>query len=144
MTNKKKKVRVELRKNRTKPPRENDLTQQFGDDADAAGDAAGGERVRAKGVLSRHRTVLVGECLGPGRKIAPLNGFEGSSGNLRPLRSMRAAGPLRPEPAGHSTSAAVPQQEPRQSAPKSSPPGGPSNVAQKRAYVADDLPVLKK
>lgn len=62
MSNKKKKVRVELRKNRTKPPRENDLTQQFQDDADAAGDAAGGERVRAKGELSRHRTVLMDDA----------------------------------------------------------------------------------
>jgi ribosome biogenesis GTPase / thiamine phosphate phosphatase len=59
MSNKKKKVRVELRKNRTKPPRENDLTQQFQTDADAAADAASGERVRAKGELSRHRTVLL-------------------------------------------------------------------------------------
>jgi ribosome biogenesis GTPase len=54
----KKKVRVELRKNRTKPPRSNDLTQQFQDDAGAAGDVAGGERVRAKGDLSRRRTVV--------------------------------------------------------------------------------------
>lgn len=58
MSNKKKKVRVELRKNREKPPRGNDFTQQFQDNADAAADAAGGERVRAKGDLSRHRTVL--------------------------------------------------------------------------------------
>lgn len=58
MSNKKNKVRVELRKNRTKPPRANDLTQQFQDDAGAAGDVAGGERVRAKGDLSRHRTVV--------------------------------------------------------------------------------------
>ncbi len=32
MSEKKKKVRVELRKNRTKPPRENDLTRAFQDD----------------------------------------------------------------------------------------------------------------
>ena len=55
---KKKKVRVELRKNRTKPPRENDLTTQFQEDAHATADAAGGERVRAKGDVSRHRTVV--------------------------------------------------------------------------------------
>jgi len=60
MSNKKKKVRVELRKNREKPPRANDLTQQFQENADAAADVAGGERVRAKGDLSRHRTVLLG------------------------------------------------------------------------------------
>jgi ribosome biogenesis GTPase len=59
---KKKKVRVELRKNREKPPRGNDLTQQFRDDADAASEAAGGERVRAKGDLSRRRTVLLDDA----------------------------------------------------------------------------------
>lgn len=71
MSNKKKKVRVELRKNRTKPPRENDLTQQFQEDADAAGDAASGERVRAKGELSRHRTVLHDDAAtGPAARAA--------------------------------------------------------------------------
>lgn len=55
---KKKKVRVALRKNRTKPPRGNDLTEQFKDDAGAVGDIASGERVRAKGNLSRHRTII--------------------------------------------------------------------------------------
>jgi ribosome biogenesis GTPase len=59
---KKKKVRVELRKNRTKPPRANDLTGQFQTDADATGDAVGGERVRAKGDISRRRTVVEGEA----------------------------------------------------------------------------------
>lgn len=59
MSQKKKKVRVELRKNREKPPRANDLTQQFQENADAASEAAGGERVRAKGDLSRRRTVLL-------------------------------------------------------------------------------------
>jgi ribosome biogenesis GTPase len=55
---KKKKVRVALRKNRTKPPRGNDLTEQFKDDAGAVGDISSGERVRAKGTLSRHRTII--------------------------------------------------------------------------------------
>ena len=55
----KKKVRVELRKNRTKPPRINDLTHQFQEDSGAAGDALSGERVRAKGDVSRHRTVML-------------------------------------------------------------------------------------
>lgn len=61
---KKKKVRVELRKNRTKPPRTNDLTHQFQEDAGVAGDAVSGERVRAKGDISRHRTVVVDEAGG--------------------------------------------------------------------------------
>ncbi|QDU24332.1 ribosome small subunit-dependent GTPase A [Urbifossiella limnaea] len=55
----KKKVRVDLRKNRAKPPRENDITRAFKADAAATGDAAGGERVRAKGDLSRKRTLTV-------------------------------------------------------------------------------------
>lgn len=55
---KKKKVRVELRKNREKPPRENDLTRDFKEGDGRADDAQSGERVRAKGNLSRYRTVV--------------------------------------------------------------------------------------
>ena len=55
----KKKVRVDLRKNRAKPPRGNDITRAYAEDAAAAGDAASGERVRAKGDLSRKRTLTV-------------------------------------------------------------------------------------
>ncbi|MFO0799798.1 MAG: ribosome small subunit-dependent GTPase A [Gemmataceae bacterium] len=58
----KKKVRVDLRKNRAKPPRENDITRAFKADAAATGDAAGGERVRAKGDLSRKRTLVVDDA----------------------------------------------------------------------------------
>ncbi len=62
MGNGKKKVRVDLRKNRAKPPRGNDLTRAFQQDAAAAGDAASGERVRAKGDLSRKRTLVVDDA----------------------------------------------------------------------------------
>lgn len=55
---KKKKVRVELRKNREKPPRENDLTRDFRENDGTADDAHTTERVRAKGSLSRYRTVV--------------------------------------------------------------------------------------
>ena len=55
---KKKKVRVELRKNREKPPRENDITRDFNEGDGRADDAQSGERVRAKGSLSRYRTVM--------------------------------------------------------------------------------------
>jgi ribosome biogenesis GTPase len=59
---KKKKIRVELRKNRQKRTRANDLTRQFHRDDHAAGEqAAGGERVRAKGELSRRRTIMTEE-----------------------------------------------------------------------------------
>src|SRR5688500_10906413 len=49
---KKKKIRVDLRKNRSKPPRQRDWNQA-GDDQHRSG-----ERVRAKGDLSRRRTII--------------------------------------------------------------------------------------
>lgn len=49
----KKKIRVEFRKNRTKPPRGNDLTRQHAHD-----DTLAGERVRGKGEVSRRRTIV--------------------------------------------------------------------------------------
>jgi ribosome biogenesis GTPase len=54
----KNKVRVELRKNRSKPPRENDLTRTFQEDEVRAADMHTTERVRAKGEASRYRTVV--------------------------------------------------------------------------------------
>src|SRR5262249_21510727 len=59
---KKKKVRVDLRKNRSKPPRQRDWTrgfQQHGGDDEAT---PGQERVRAKGELSRRRTIIQEEA----------------------------------------------------------------------------------
>lgn len=58
MENKKKKVRVELRKNRSTPPRVNDITRSYQEDAAKAEDGHLCERVRAKGDISRHRTVM--------------------------------------------------------------------------------------
>ncbi len=55
---KKKKVRVAFKKNRQKRTRANDLTQAYRGDAAASNDGASAERVRAKGDLSRHRTVM--------------------------------------------------------------------------------------
>jgi ribosome biogenesis GTPase len=55
---KKKKVRVDLRKNRSKPPRERHWTRDFqehGEEGDAAPLA---ERVKTKGELSRRRTII--------------------------------------------------------------------------------------
>lgn len=68
---KKKKTRVEFRRNRAKPPRENDITRQFASDAERTEDAHSTERVRAKGELSRHRTVTVGAADGTGRAVNP-------------------------------------------------------------------------
>lgn len=59
---KKKKVRVELRKNREKPPRENDITRDYKEGDGRADDAHTNERVRAKGALSRYRTVMQDEA----------------------------------------------------------------------------------
>src|SRR5262245_40635081 len=59
MGNRDKKVRVEFKKNRAKPPRAKDLTRGYHPDDDAAHDHATGERVRAKGDLSRKRTVTL-------------------------------------------------------------------------------------
>ena len=58
---KKKKVRVELRKNRSKPPRERQWTRGFHEHGFEEQATAGGERVRAKGDLSRHRTIVQDE-----------------------------------------------------------------------------------
>ena len=55
---KKKKVRVDLRKNRSKPPRERDWTRGFHDHGFAEEGTRHDERVRAKGDLSRRRTIV--------------------------------------------------------------------------------------
>lgn len=55
---KKKKIRVELRKNRTKPPRDRDWTRGFAEHGFEEKATTGGERVRAKGDLSRKRTIV--------------------------------------------------------------------------------------
>jgi ribosome biogenesis GTPase len=59
---KKKKVRVELRKNRAKPRRQKDLTRDYHDHGFADEAPLGGERVRAKGDLSRRRTIIQQEA----------------------------------------------------------------------------------
>ncbi len=72
---KKKKIRVELRKNRTKPPRANDWTRGFQEHGFAEQATSGGERVRAKGDLSRKRTIMqedgAGAAADPGAVAMP-------------------------------------------------------------------------
>jgi len=58
VANKKKKIRIELKKNRQKRTRANDLTRAFGDQTPAASESVSGERVRPKGEMSRHRTIM--------------------------------------------------------------------------------------
>ena len=55
---KKKKVRVALRKNRQTRTRSNDLTRQFRDDEQTSAGTPAIDRVRPKGELSRHRTII--------------------------------------------------------------------------------------
>jgi ribosome biogenesis GTPase len=55
---KKKKVRVDLRKNRSKPPRQRNWTRGFQEHGFADEATVGAERVRAKGDLSRRRTII--------------------------------------------------------------------------------------
>jgi ribosome biogenesis GTPase / thiamine phosphate phosphatase len=62
---KKKKIRVDLRKNRSKPPRQKGWTRTFeADDQHAAEALPTQERVRAKGDLSRRRTIIQDEAGG--------------------------------------------------------------------------------
>lgn len=58
---KKKKVRVELKKNRQNRTRANDLTRRYQDGEPIGAEPTSGERIRAKGDLSRKRTVMVEE-----------------------------------------------------------------------------------
>ena len=56
---KKKKVRVAFKKNRQKRTRANDLTRRYRQDDLVRAEPTATERVRAKGDLSRHRTVVM-------------------------------------------------------------------------------------
>jgi ribosome biogenesis GTPase len=62
---KKKKIRVEMRKNRSKPPRPNQWTRGFQEHGFQEQATANDERVRAKGDLSRHRTIIQEEGAEP-------------------------------------------------------------------------------
>src|SRR5262245_60136743 len=71
---KKKKVRVDLRKNRAKPPRQRDWTRGFHEHGFEEDATPQGERVRAKGDLSRRRTIIQeeGDAAAPGREPAEM------------------------------------------------------------------------
>ena len=68
---KKKKVRVAFRKNRQKRTRANDLTRRYHTDDLSRAEPASAERVRAKGDLSRHRTIVtdVADPLAPALEV---------------------------------------------------------------------------
>jgi ribosome biogenesis GTPase len=61
---KKKKVRVDLRKNRSKPPRPRNWTRGFKEHGYEETATTGEERVRAKGELSRRRTIIQEDTTG--------------------------------------------------------------------------------
>src|SRR5262249_13540619 len=82
---KKKKVRVDLRKNRSKPPRQRQWTRGFHEHGFAEEATPGDERVRAKGDLSRRRTIIQEEGGAAG----------GQEPAAMPARDSRAARPGR-------------------------------------------------
>jgi ribosome biogenesis GTPase len=59
---KKKKVRVDLRKNRSKPPRPRGWTRDFQEHGFEEEATTGGERVKPRGELSRRRTIIQDEA----------------------------------------------------------------------------------
>jgi ribosome biogenesis GTPase len=69
---KKKKVRVDLRKNRAKPPRQRQWTRDFKEHGDRQDSAPSDERVRAKGDLSRRRTIIQDETETTGAEPAEM------------------------------------------------------------------------
>ncbi|HEY7152839.1 MAG TPA: ribosome small subunit-dependent GTPase A [Gemmataceae bacterium] len=78
---KKKKVRVDMRKNRSKPPRPRQWTRDFQDHGFADEATSGQERVRAKGDLSRRRTIIQEETDGAdeaGREPAEMPSVDAS------------------------------------------------------------------
>ncbi len=58
---KKKKIRVDMRKNRSKPARQRDWTRSFQEHGADGDQTPGKEQVRAKGDLSRRRTIIQDE-----------------------------------------------------------------------------------
>jgi ribosome biogenesis GTPase len=88
---KKKKVRVDLRKNRAKPPRSRQWTRDFQDHGFADEATPGQERVRAKGELSRRRTIIQDESGGTmGQEPAEMPAVDAAA--CRPGRVLRVHG----------------------------------------------------
>jgi ribosome biogenesis GTPase / thiamine phosphate phosphatase len=88
----KKKVRVELRKNRSKPPRDRDWTRGFQAHGYEHEATKADERVRAKGDLSRYRTIIQDEGAISGGD-APTEGMPASDTEAcRPGRVVRVHG----------------------------------------------------
>lgn len=67
----KKKKRIELRKNRSKPPRDRGWTRGFAEHGYTEDATLGQERVRAKGELSRKRTIIDDGTTENGERVMP-------------------------------------------------------------------------
>jgi ribosome biogenesis GTPase len=87
---KKKKVRVDLRKNRSKPPRPRQWTRGFQEHGFADEATAQAERVRAKGELSRRRTIIQEDVAATGQEPAEMPAVDVSS--CLPGRVLRVHG----------------------------------------------------
>jgi ribosome biogenesis GTPase len=90
---KKKKVRVDLRKNRSKPPRPRNWTRGFQEHGFAEEATVNDERVRAKGDLSRRRTIIqdeTGAQPGAGQEPAEMPAVD--AGTALPGRVLRVHG----------------------------------------------------
>ena len=88
---KKKKVRVDLRKNRNTKPRDNQWTRGFQEHGFADEATAQDERVRAKGELSRKRTIVQEESEKPAAGDEPAE-MPGVSASDLPGRVLRVHG----------------------------------------------------
>lgn len=55
------KIRIQFKSNRSAPGREGDLTRRYHSQRDQVEDGVAGEAIRAKGALSRKRTIIVGD-----------------------------------------------------------------------------------
>jgi ribosome biogenesis GTPase len=67
----KKKKRIELRKNRSKPPRDKGWTRAFAEHGGTEDTTPAQERVRAKGELSRKRTIIENGTGDDGERVMP-------------------------------------------------------------------------
>ena len=86
---KKKKVRVDLRKNRSKPPRDHQWTRGFQEHGFTEKATTSDERVRAKGDLSRRRTIIQND--GPTGAVSDV-AMPAADAHCRPGRVLRVHG----------------------------------------------------
>jgi ribosome biogenesis GTPase len=88
---KKKKVRVALRKNRSKPPRPNQWTRGFQEHGFADEATLSDERVRAKGDLSRKRTIIQDEApAGPESDMPAMHGSDCLPGRVLRVHGLQS------------------------------------------------------